>query len=82
MSLSGVLAYTGSSLANDLQDLEDRVLVQITPHELGIRKFRRECQRLRAATSMSSKYASSRRIYGLRGIENLLPADVILTPLH
>ena len=36
MSLPGVLAHTGSTFAGDFQNLEDRILVQIAPYELGI----------------------------------------------
>ena len=46
MSLSGVLAYTGSTLADDLQNFEDRILVQIAAYELGIGELCRKCQRL------------------------------------
>ena len=36
MSLPDVLAHTGSAFADDFQNLEDRILVQIAPYELRI----------------------------------------------
>ena len=74
---SGVKADTAGGLADDLDGLEDSVLVQTVPLKLRERQPATNATASRAASSMSRRKASSRRIDRLRGTEDGIAADVV-----